>query len=420
MFDFTPDIPIPTWINDQRDAVIELQRELVSRPALSPEHGASRDKTGEARKVAFLKKYLTLYGIDHLTEIHAPDDRVAEGYRPSLIARLPGVDRSRTLWIMAHTDTVPPGNLDDWQSPPYELRVEGDDVYGRGVEDNHQGLVSAILAARSFVQHGVTPACDLALLFVADEECGSAYGIKYILEHANPFGPDDLIIVPDYGVADGSQIEIAEKSIGWYQVRVIGKGAHGSMPHMGNNAARAAAYLTVRLDEYFKQIFTRRDLAFDPPTDTLEPTKREANVPNVNNIPGDDVSYWDCRLLPSKDGGTLLQVERIFHSIAREIERDFGVTIEITPQVNQEAPPPTKFDSPVVLRLEAGIRAVYGIEPRVIGIGGGTVAAPLRAAGLPCAVWQSIQETFHQPNESSRISRTLGDAKVFAHVALSR
>lgn len=401
-----------------RDDVIELQRGLVSHPALSPESGAPPEELGEARKVAFLKQYLWKNGICDLAEVHAPDSRVPEGYRPSLIARFPGRDRSRTLWIMAHTDTVPPGNLDDWHSHPYELRVDGDYIYGRGVEDNHQGLVSAVLAAQAFADAGLTPEIDLALLFVADEENGSAYGIKYLLDTVEPnlFRPDDLIVIPDYGISDGSSIEIAEKSIGWFRVRVIGKGAHGSMPHMGNNAARAAAYMTVRLDQYFKQVFTRRDLAFDPPTDTLEPTQREANVPNVNNIPGEDVSYWDCRLLPSKAGGMLIQVERIFHFIAREIERDFGVTVEITPKVNHESPPPTPRDSPVVLALSEAIRTVHKVEPRVIGIGGGTVAAPIRARGLACAVWQSIQETFHQPNESSRISATIADAIVFAHM----
>ena len=49
-----------------------------------------------------------------------------------------------------------------------------------------------------------------------------------------------------------------------------------------------------------------------------------------------------------------------------------------------------------------------------MGIGGGTVAAFFRRAGLPAAVWCTVSDTAHQPNEYCLISNILTDAKIFA------
>ena len=58
------------------------------------------------------------------------------------------------------------------------------------------------------------------------------------------------------------------------------------------------------------------------------------------------------------------------------------------------------------------------MEARPTGIGGGTVAALLRQAGLPAVVWSCIRNTCHQHNEHSSISATIRDAQVFAHVLM--
>jgi succinyl-diaminopimelate desuccinylase len=405
---------IDETIGTYRPAVIGLQRSLVARPALSPDYGEPAEVTGELRKVEFLERYLREHGIIDLRRIDADDPRAPGGVRPNLMARVPGRSNSRTVWVMAHTDVVPPGDLDTWSSDPFELRVDGDRLFGRGVEDNHQGLVSGVLAARALVETGTVPAHDLALLFIADEECGSTYGIQHVLEHGNPFREDDLILVPDGGSADGSEIEVAEKSILWARFKTTGKQTHASTPERGVNAMRAGAHLVVALDRLHR-LFDRTDPVFLPPISTFEPTKKEANVPNINTIPGDDVFCLDCRVLPCYP---LEDVERAIREIADEVAAEAGVSVEISLEQREEAAPPTAEDATVVQALATAVREVYGVEAKPIGIGGGTVAAYLRHRGLPCVVWSRMDETMHGPDECSRISNTLGDAKVIAHLAL--
>jgi succinyl-diaminopimelate desuccinylase len=402
-------------IDSLRDAVIELERGLVAIPALSPTYDAPPEQTGEARKVEFLKQYLTANGFGELEEIAAPDDRVPGGVRPNLIARVKGRVSERTTWVMAHTDVVPPGDLDKWTSEPFELKVDGDRIYGRGVEDNHQGIVAGVLAARALMETGTVPPRDLAILFVTDEECGSDYGIRYVLDNANPFTPDDVIIVPDGGAADGSEIEVAEKSIMWIKFHVSGAQCHASMPDKGNNAMRAGANLIVRLDR-LNQTFGAVDPVFEPKTSTFEPTKKEANVPNVNTIPGEDVFYLDCRVLPSYP---LDDVEAVIAKTCKGVEQEFDVEVKFEYVQREEAAPATPTDAPVVGLVRDAVREIHGVEARAIGIGGGTVAAFLRRKGLPCVVWSTMEETMHGPDENALIPNILMDAKVIAHVALA-
>ena len=77
---------------------------------------------------------------------------------------------------------------------------------------------------------------------------------------------------------------------------------------------------------------------------------------------------------------------------------------------------PTSKDAPVVKALSKAIKTVYKIEPKVCGIGGGTVAALIRRKGYPAAVWSRIHESAHQPNEYTDIPNIIGDAKIFAHI----
>ena len=324
-------------IDRYRDEVIELQRLLVATPALSPDYGEAPELTGESRKVELLRQYLVGHGITDITLLAAPDERVPGGVRPNLIARIPGRCRERTVWVMAHSDVVPPGDLSKWSHDPYALRVDGDLIYGRGVEDNHQGLVAGVMAARAFLDSGVEPAFDLGLLIVADEECGSKFGIQYVLEAGNPLRSDDLILVPDGGVSDGGEIEVAEKGILWLRLRTTGSQTHASTPEKGRNAMRAGAHLVVELDRLHR-LFDRSDPVFSPPISTFEPTKKEANVPNVNTIPGDDVFYLDCRVLPVYD---LADVEAAVRAVADEVASRFGVTIGVeTVQRGMQPPRP--------------------------------------------------------------------------------
>ncbi len=400
-------------IDSYREEVIDFETQLTKIPALGPENGGD----GERDKAEYLKTWLNQYlRPDDLQEYRAPDARVSYGYRPNIVATFQGNSR-RTVWIMTHLDVVPPGDLSKWTGDPWTVRVVDGKLIGRGVEDNQQGLASSVFAVKAYRDLNIIPQHNIGLVFVSDEETGSKYGIQYLLKkHRQLFGRDDLIIIPDAGDTKGTMIEVAEKSILWLKFHTRGKQTHGSVPEQGHNAHKAASYLAVRLDALYKK-FGKRDPMFSPPISTFEPTKREANVPNVNTIPGEDVMYFDCRILPDYK---ISEVLKTIKTIAKEVEKQFKVKIEISYAQKDQAAPPTSPEAPVVQAIIRAVKALRGRRPKPMGIGGGTVAAYFRRARIPAAVWGTMAETAHSPDEYCLIENILDDAKIFAHILFQK
>ncbi|MDK2920769.1 MAG: succinyl-diaminopimelate desuccinylase [Desulfonauticus sp.] len=388
-------------ILEYRNEVIYLQQELVQRTALGPENGGQ----GEEEKAYFLVDYLKKLGLN--PQIYwATDTRVASGKRPNVVARYAGKS-SKTLWILSHLDVVPPGDLSLWKSNPYEIVVDGDYIYGRGVEDNHQGIVSSLLVLKRLRELDITPDYSLGLLFVADEETGSKYGLQYLLNQ-DIFQPDDLFLVPDHGTPEGDSIEIAEKSMFWLKIIVEGKQCHASVPDKGINSLVASADFILRLEE-LKSIFPLKNPLFDPDCSTFSPTKKEANVENINTIPGKDIFYLDSRVLPEYKLDDVLEEIR---KIGQEVEKKRKVNIKYEIVMQEQAAPITPEESEVVTCLKKAIFSVLKKKAKCIGVGGGTVAAFLRRKGFEAAVWSTLLGFAHQPNERSSITNTLNDARV--------
>ncbi|MFC1595315.1 M20 family metallo-hydrolase [Gemmatimonadota bacterium] len=402
---------VTTRIEAARDEMIELQRGLCAHPALSPSSGG----TGEMAKAAWLMERLSGWGFPEPEYYPAPSDDVPEGERPNYIVRLPGASHDHTTWVLTHLDVVPPGEESLWSGDPWTLRVEGGKLYGRGVEDNQQGMVSGIFAFRALLEEGITPPYDVALAFVADEETGSRYGAGYLMEnHRNLFGPDDLLLIPDAGDEEGAMIEVAEKSIAWFLFTVHGRQTHGSTPDHGLNAHKAGAHLIVLLEQLYED-FPARDDLFDPPVSTFEPTMKKANVENINTIPGEDVFAFDCRVMPEY---SLEDVRGRIEVYAKEVERTFGVTVGIETPSWQPAAPPTSPEAPIVGALSRAVKDTYSVDARPMGIGGGTVASFFRKAGIPAAVWSRMDDRAHMPDEYCVIDYMVGDARVMAQLFL--
>jgi succinyl-diaminopimelate desuccinylase len=401
------------YIEQNAALAVELETELTKRPALAPDSGGE----GELDKCLFLEGWLRAKGITQLERHDAPDPSAKGGIRPNLIATIPGKGdpAASRLWIISHLDVVPPGEASLWKSDPWEV-IRKDDgplgprLIGRGVEDDQQGLTASVLAVLALLNCGIQPEWTVKLLFAADEETGSAYGIDWLLKNRDLFVQGDMALIPDGGDPKGETIEIAEKNQIWARFSTQGIQAHGSRPDQGANAHLAGAELALRLHDGLSETFSGRDVLFEPDYSTFEPTKKEANVPNINTIPGDDVFYMDMRVLPRYPIKMVLtEIDRI----KAGVEAKHGVKISYTlPQTHESKPTPA--NAPLVKLLSGVVRDVYGVETRTIGIGGGTVGAFLRNRGIDSAVWGRLEDVAHQPNEYALIANILGDAKVMA------
>lgn len=391
--------------------MVSLLSDLVAIPAISPLGGGN----GEYKKAQYISKKLEEMGFGKPEVYNSHDTSAEEGIRPNLIVRIPG-KTSKRLWIVSHMDVVPEGDRRLWDTDPFKAIVKQRRVYGRGSSDNCQELVSSLYAAVALKELKLLPEYEVFLCFVADEEVGSFHGIKYLVKQ-NLFSHDDLVIVPDGGNEKGDFIEIAEKSICWIEFTVKGKQVHASRPELGSNACRAANELSCALDDALHKAFPDEDKIFEPVGSTFEPTRRNANVANINTVPGLDVFCFDCRVLPHIP---LEEVLKVVDAEIIKVQKRRNVKVSYEFLQKEQAPSPTPCDSPVVEILKEAIRDVYGLEPHVGGVGGGTCAKYFRDEGIPAVVWCQEADVAHMPNEYAEIDHMVNEAKVFALMMLGK
>ncbi|MFW5712996.1 MAG: M20 family metallo-hydrolase [Spirochaetota bacterium] len=398
-------------IDSMRDIALELQQELTLRVSIPPEMGGD----GEFVRADFLVDWLGRKGFDSVERIDVHDSRVSTGLRPNIVASLTGKDTRSCTWIVTHLDTVPAGDQTAWNTPPHTAVEKNGLVYGRGTEDNQQGMISSILALLALRDLKLVPQRTLKLLFVADEEAGSKYGIKHLIKYRPElFRPEDQFIIPDGGALDGSELQIAEKNIYVLKFTTTGRQCHASVPGKGLNAFTAGSQLVLALEELNSRFAEITDPKFDPPVSTFVPTRKEANVSATNVLPGEDQFSLDCRIMPALD---FSEVAAEIDRIVAEIERQRGVKI-VWEVVNQNTSRPTPADDPLVTRLGQAVESVTAVKTKPVGIGGGTVAGNLRNLGHAAVVWSTSSQTAHMPNEYSPLANLLNDAKVFCEFCL--
>ena len=390
--------------------MVNTLMQLIRVAAIGPESSGE----GEHAKAEVLTQILNEIGFDKIERYDAVDSRVPSGKRPNIVAYFNGKTDAKRLWIVAHLDVVPSGEESLWKvTKPFEPTVKNGCVYGRGSEDNGQSLVASMFAVKALKQLGIKLNRTVALAFVADEEAGSTMGIQHLISKGL-FRKNDLIVVPDSGEPKGNFIEIAEKSILWFKVVTIGKQTHGSLPNKGLNAHRIGMQVALALDTKLHQKYNAENDYFTVPISTFEPTKKDKNVDAVNIVPGEDVVYFDCRILPQ------YSVEDVLADVCRvaaEFEAKTGAKIKVEVIQKQAAPPVLNNESEITLLLKEALMQARGIEAKVGGIGGGTCAAFFRKQGIPAVVWSTIDEVAHQPDEYARIANMVEDAKVFALLA---
>src|SRR5690349_13153034 len=108
----------------------------VANPAIEPasECAAAAELVGELFAQA---------GVDGIQALPTPDGSLA------VVGRTPGPAGAPTVLLYSHYDVVPVGDLEAWETPPWELTERDGRWYGRGSADCKGNLVASLLALRA-------------------------------------------------------------------------------------------------------------------------------------------------------------------------------------------------------------------------------------------------------------------------------
>lgn len=235
----------------------------------------------------------------------APQMQFPAENRPNVVAVIPGRDENRSILFNAHMDTVGVEGMD----APFCLRPQGDRLYGRGTYDMKGSLAVLLMLAEHFAQH--PPPVSLIFTFVSDEEAGSL-GMKYLVSNFLP-----TLAPPVAGIflePTEEHIGVGHKGFCWYEIEIVGKAAHGSMPAQGIDAILPLRGALSELHAINSELISRPE---DPllGTATLHGSLVSGGEA-MNVIPAGATLKWERRtLFEETPGDTDREMDRIVAAV---------------------------------------------------------------------------------------------------------
>ena len=137
-----------------------------------------------------------------------------------------------------HTDVVPAGNEDAWNTAPFEPTIKGDYLYGRGAADMKGGLASMITATENFVQDYPNHNGTIAFLITSDEEGVAINGTVKVMDYLdeNDTKIDYCLLgEPSSTSITGDVIKNGRRGSLNGVINVNGQQGHVAYPHLAKN-----------------------------------------------------------------------------------------------------------------------------------------------------------------------------------------
>ena len=304
-------------------AALELTRELIQAETINPpgDEGRAAELAGRRLEAAGLE-----------VERHP----LGPG-RDSLVARWPGSDGRPALCLTAHLDTVPLGRA-EWTHEPLAGEVDSDRVYGRGASDMKGGVAAIVTAAEQLAAVGRGEA-GLEVVLCAGEETGCEGARR--LADSGVLGDVGAVLVAE---PTSNYPCVAHKGVVWLGATASGRSAHGSMPHLGDNAVYKLAPAVGALEE-FRFDGAEHELLGSP---TVNVGTFEGGV-NVNSVPDRAVAGIDVRTVPGLSGD--------------EVEAQLGEVLGDDVQLTRHLDLPPVASDPD----DAWVQEVFGVMESLIG-----------------------------------------------------
>jgi succinyl-diaminopimelate desuccinylase len=292
-----------------------------------------------------------------------------------------------------HTDVVPSGPLDEWQSDPFLPVIRDGLLYGRGAADMKSGLAAMVTACEEFVRRYPAHRGTIAFLITSDEEGPSVDGTRRVVEALRERSQRiDWCLVgePSSEKSLGDTIKIGRRGSLSGRLTVHGIQGHIAYPQFADNPVHA---LAPALAELAARTWDRGNEHFQPTTFQVSNISAGTGAPNV--IPGELKARFNLRFSTEQtvDGlkamvAEILERHQVRHTLEWFISGYPFLTV------------PGELS-------EAATRAVQEqlhITPK-LSTGGGTsdgrFIAPMGAQVIEIGV---INETIHKVNECVRVA----------------
>lgn len=312
---------------------------------------------------------------------------------------------SPVFCFAGHTDVVPTGHLDAWESDPFLPEIRDGKLYGRGSADMKTALAAMVVASERFVKNHPNHKGSIAFLITSDEEGPSINGtVKVVetLEARNEKMTWCLVGEPSSTDTLGDIVKNGRRGSLNAVLTVKGKQGHVAYPHLAINPIHTASKA---LSELCDTVWDNGNEYF--PATSFQISNIQAGTGATNVVPGSMTVTFNFRYSTEVTADHLKRrvVEILnLHNVEYDIEWTLSGLPFLTPV------------GELVNAAQTAIKNVTGTETKLSTSGGtsdGRFIAPTGAQVLELGV---LNATIHQINEHVNIDELEPLAEIYEQI----
>ncbi len=354
---------------NHHSSTLELAMELIRRRSITPMDAGCQQLLAQ-----------------RLKPLGFTIDRMRFGQVENLWARR---GTEAPLFVFAgHTDVVPPGPEERWQSPPFEPTLRGDHLYGRGAADMKGSIAAMITACERFLERHRKPLGSIAFLITSDEEGPAVDGtVKVVekLEQRNEKIDWCLVGEPTCATRLGDTLKNGRRGSLSGRLCVRGKQGHIAYPHLAENPIHSAL---PALNELIGIHWDRGNEFF--PATSFQISNIHGGTGATNVIPGELEVLFNFRFSTEVTEEVLRQrVESILD--AHGLDRELEWTLSGHPYLTR---PGRLVDA-----CRRAIRDAAGVEAQLSTSGGTSDGRFIAPTGAQVVEFGPLNATIHQIDE---------------------
>ena len=359
---------------DKQEPTLALTRDLIACASVTPEDaGCQSLMMARLQQAGFAVEPLRFGEVDNFWAT-----RGASG--PLLV-------------FAGHTDVVPPGDTEQWESDPFVATEVGADLVGRGTADMKASLAAMVIACENFVSAHPDHTGRIGFLITSDEEGPAKDGTVRVMETLKARGEQiDWCVVgePSSTLDLGDLVKNGRRGSLNARLLIHGKQGHIAYPHLADNPIhRAMPTLNALVAEPWDQ---GNDF-FDPTSLQISTIRAGQGVTNV--IPGSVEVLFNLRF------STEVTADEIRGRCEAILDQG-GLNYDIEWSLSGE---PFLTEPGALLNAVTGsIEAATGRVPAVSTGGGTSDGRFIAPSGAQVVEVGHVNETIHQINERVKLA----------------
>ncbi|NMG73952.1 succinyl-diaminopimelate desuccinylase [Aromatoleum diolicum] len=366
-------------------ATFALACELISRPSVTPEDSGCLELIAS-----------------RLAPLGFRFERIDTGGVCNLWARRG--DTAPILCFAGHTDVVPTGPLDAWDSNPFQPTVRDGHLHGRGAADMKTSLAAFVTAIEGFVAGHPDHQGSIALLLTSDEEGIASHGTVKVVEALAARGERlDYCVVgePTSVKTLGDTIKNGRRGSLSGTLRVKGVQGHVAYPQLARNpihefAPALAELATIRWDEGNE---------FFPPT-TWQVSNIHAGTGANNVIPGECEVLFNFRFASVSSAD---QLKQRTHAVLDRHGLDYMLDWHLSGK------PFLTGRGELVAALTDAIRNIAGVETELSTSGGTSDGRFIADICNEVVEFGPVNATIHKVNECVAVDAIEPLSKIYEY-----